>query len=183
VYYFGASFTWDPSKAAINARKHRVAFEEAVTVFDDPAVYFEAAPRFASSAHERRRSMSAKGTKKAKTKRESTAPSKASLRDIPSFKNPVFIGRGKEGLRRVQELAEARRRGRPAKGATPEGTVAKTVRLAQSTYDELVRLAGQQGISAHVALRKAVANWIVDASRHQTTRDAAKPRKRARKVA
>jgi hypothetical protein len=72
---------------------------------------------------------------------------------------------------------------RPAKGETPEGTVAKTVRLPQSTYDELVRLAGKQGISAHVALRKAVANWIVQASEQQATRGAVKPRKRARKVA
>lgn len=127
--------------------------------------------------------MSAKGTKRVKARREGAEPSKASLRDMPPFKDPVFIGRGEEGLRRVHELAEARRRGRPAKGETPEGTVAKTVRLPQSTYDELVRLASKQGISAHVALRKAVANWIVDASGQKVTRSAAKPRKRARKVA
>lgn len=29
-------FTWDPRKAASNARKHGVAFEEAATVFADP---------------------------------------------------------------------------------------------------------------------------------------------------
>ena len=29
-------FTWDPTKAAENLRKHRVAFEEALTVFGDP---------------------------------------------------------------------------------------------------------------------------------------------------
>ena len=29
-------FTWDPTKAASNLRKHGVSFEEAVTVFDDP---------------------------------------------------------------------------------------------------------------------------------------------------
>lgn len=28
-------YTWDPNKAAANLRKHRVSFEEAVTVFDD----------------------------------------------------------------------------------------------------------------------------------------------------
>jgi hypothetical protein len=107
--------------------------------------------------------MSAKGTKKVKAKRRTDEPSAASLKDIPPLKSPVFIGRGKEGLRRVHELAEARRRGRPVKGQTPEGTVAKTVRLPQSTYDELVRLAEALGISTHVALRKAVAKWIVDA--------------------
>lgn len=29
-------FEWDPEKAALNRRKHRVSFEEAVTVFYDP---------------------------------------------------------------------------------------------------------------------------------------------------
>lgn len=29
-------FCWDPAKAASNARKHGVGFEEAVTVFGDP---------------------------------------------------------------------------------------------------------------------------------------------------
>jgi hypothetical protein len=106
-----------------------------------------------------------------------------SVREIPPIEDGEFLGRGKAGFEKAKELFRARRRGRPAKGEIPEGTVAKTVRLPQSTYDELVRLAGKQGISAHVALRMAVANWIVDASRRQTTRGAAKARKRARKVA
>ena len=29
-------FEWDPKKARLNLRKHRVSFEEAVTVFYDP---------------------------------------------------------------------------------------------------------------------------------------------------
>jgi len=29
-------FEWDPDKAAVNLRKHRVGFEEASTVFGDP---------------------------------------------------------------------------------------------------------------------------------------------------
>jgi hypothetical protein len=41
VYHFRASFTWDPNKAASNARKHRVTFEEATTVFDDLHAYYE----------------------------------------------------------------------------------------------------------------------------------------------
>ena len=28
-------FEWDPGKAAINARRHRVSFDEAATAFDD----------------------------------------------------------------------------------------------------------------------------------------------------
>ena len=35
-------FEWDPKKARLNVRKHSVAFEEAVTVFDDPlGTYYE----------------------------------------------------------------------------------------------------------------------------------------------
>lgn len=34
-------FEWDPSKAALNLRKHRISFEEAKTVFyDDLAIQF-----------------------------------------------------------------------------------------------------------------------------------------------
>ena len=32
----GMEFEWDPKKAAINLRKHKVSFEEAATVFGDP---------------------------------------------------------------------------------------------------------------------------------------------------
>jgi hypothetical protein len=105
------------------------------------------------------------------------------VHEIPPIEDGEFLGRGKAGFDKAKELFRARRRGRPAKGEMPEGTVAKTVRLPQSIYDELVRLAGKQGISAHVALRKAVANWIVEASEQQAARGAVKPRKRARKVA
>ena len=33
-------FAWDPDKAIVNFRKHRIAFEEAVTVFSDPLALF-----------------------------------------------------------------------------------------------------------------------------------------------
>ena len=37
MYYTNAvRFTWDPRKAASNARKHCVTFAEAVSVFADP---------------------------------------------------------------------------------------------------------------------------------------------------
>ena len=32
-------FEWDGSKAALNARKHGVSFEEAASVFNDPLAY------------------------------------------------------------------------------------------------------------------------------------------------
>ncbi len=37
----GLKIEWDSAKAASNRRKHRVAFEEARTVFTDPNAYFE----------------------------------------------------------------------------------------------------------------------------------------------
>jgi uncharacterized DUF497 family protein len=33
-------FTWDPNKAIVNFRKHRIAFEEAVAVFSDPLALY-----------------------------------------------------------------------------------------------------------------------------------------------
>jgi len=32
-------FEWDPEKAASNIRKHRISFDEAVTVFKDPLAF------------------------------------------------------------------------------------------------------------------------------------------------
>lgn len=37
-------FTWDAPKAAANARKHRVTFEEATTVFADPMAHIKDDP-------------------------------------------------------------------------------------------------------------------------------------------
>ena len=34
-------FEWDDAKAAINRRKHGVTFDEAMSVWDDPNVFFE----------------------------------------------------------------------------------------------------------------------------------------------
>ena len=36
VIHLAVQFTWDPRKAALNAKKHGVTFGEAVTVFADP---------------------------------------------------------------------------------------------------------------------------------------------------
>ena len=41
----GTTFVWDPAKAAQNLEKHGVAFEEAVTVFDDPLFILQDASR------------------------------------------------------------------------------------------------------------------------------------------
>jgi uncharacterized DUF497 family protein len=37
-------FSWDPSKAAANVRKHGVTFEEAITVFVDPLAWIHDDP-------------------------------------------------------------------------------------------------------------------------------------------
>jgi hypothetical protein len=34
-------FVWDPKKAASNLAKHKVSFEQAAEVFDDPAALYE----------------------------------------------------------------------------------------------------------------------------------------------
>ena len=46
------TFEWDPKKAAANRRKHRVTFEEAVTIFGDPSELMIPDP--AHSIHEER---------------------------------------------------------------------------------------------------------------------------------
>jgi uncharacterized DUF497 family protein len=37
-------FEWDPEKAAINLRKHKIGFPEAATVFQDPDVLIDPDP-------------------------------------------------------------------------------------------------------------------------------------------
>jgi hypothetical protein len=32
--------TWNPNKAIVNCRKHRIAFEEAVAIFSDPLALY-----------------------------------------------------------------------------------------------------------------------------------------------
>jgi hypothetical protein len=39
-----AGFEWDPAKAARNLREHGIAFEEAITVFDDDRALVEIDP-------------------------------------------------------------------------------------------------------------------------------------------
>ena len=41
----GTTFRWDEIKAQQNLQKHGIAFEEAVTVFDDPLLVLEDASR------------------------------------------------------------------------------------------------------------------------------------------
>lgn len=45
------NFEWDPSKARQNRRKHRVSFEEAATVFDDPLAITYLDPDHSTSEH------------------------------------------------------------------------------------------------------------------------------------
>ncbi len=43
-------FEWDPRKAAVNRAKHKVSFEEAVTVFGDPLGRITDDPRHSETA-------------------------------------------------------------------------------------------------------------------------------------
>ncbi len=108
--------------------------------------------------------MKKSSTKKTSTAKRAKRPSEASLREIPPLKEDGIIefGRGPEGLKRALAWSKSKR-GRPKKGVDAEGTVVKTVRLPRSVYEELARLAGEQEISEHVALRKAVTSWIAKA--------------------
>lgn len=45
------TFEWDPAKAAANVEKHGVAFEEAVTVFQDPLAKVHADPDHSETEH------------------------------------------------------------------------------------------------------------------------------------
>jgi len=42
-------FDWDSNKAALNAKKHRVSFELAITVFDDPFALIAPDPKHSTS--------------------------------------------------------------------------------------------------------------------------------------
>jgi len=44
-------FVWDPKKAVANLRKHRVSFEEAVTVFIDPLARIHDDPVHSQDEH------------------------------------------------------------------------------------------------------------------------------------
>lgn len=44
-------FEWDEAKAAANLAKHRVSFEEAITVFDDPLYIDFYDPRHSQAEH------------------------------------------------------------------------------------------------------------------------------------
>lgn len=46
-------FDWDERKAAANRIKHGVAFEEAITAFDDPHALVAPDPRHSSASEER----------------------------------------------------------------------------------------------------------------------------------
>ncbi len=44
-------FTWDSRKADSNLRKHKVAFDEAITVFSDPLAYIFDDPLHSDNEH------------------------------------------------------------------------------------------------------------------------------------
>jgi uncharacterized DUF497 family protein len=45
-YTYQVLFEWDPFKAALNKRKHRVSFEEAAECFQDPLALLLEDPRY-----------------------------------------------------------------------------------------------------------------------------------------
>jgi hypothetical protein len=104
--------------------------------------------------------------KKASKKGESVAePSAASLREIPEvdFSKAVVLGRGAAGLCRARALLRARR-GRPRKGAQPDGSSPRSIRFSDPVWRDLERRAKRRGIALHALLREVIAEWLARAA-------------------
>lgn len=103
--------------------------------------------------------------KKASDRKRSPEPSQASLREIPEidFTKAVVLGRGAAGLRRARALVTARR-GRPRKGARPDGASPRSIRFSDATWRHLERQAKRRGLTLHALLREVIAEWLAKAA-------------------
>jgi hypothetical protein len=103
--------------------------------------------------------------KKASKKKRAAEPSAASLKEIPEvdFSRAVVLGRGAAGLRRAQALLKARR-GRPRKGAQPDGSSPRSIRFSDAMWRALEKRAKQRGITLHALLREVIEAWLTNAA-------------------
>jgi hypothetical protein len=112
----------------------------------------------------------------APTKRPHTAddeePSAVSLREIPE----VDLSRARRDPKRFaipmaeQGITLQVGRGRPDAGKEVGPTSVRSVRFPASVWKEIERVAAQERISVHAALRMAVAAWTNVASRRSSRR-------------
>jgi hypothetical protein len=103
--------------------------------------------------------------KKRTRKKRVPEPSTASVREIPEidFEKAVVLGRGAEGLRKARALFKTKR-GRPKKGARPDGSRPRSIRFSDAMWRDLEQRAKQRGIPLHALLREVIAEWLVKAA-------------------
>lgn len=97
---------------------------------------------------------------KAKTRKSTRGPSKASLREMPevdfskgAWRNPYAARIAKEGY--TIHVT----RGRPRKGKEGSPTVPRSIRFPKEVWAHLERRAKARGLPLHAALRAAVLAW------------------------
>lgn len=94
-------------------------------------------------------------------RRRHDGPSAVSLREIPPSSSGArkVKGRGPEALRNAQQFFAAAR-GRPAKGRTAVGTMVRSLRLPNTAWDELERVAAARGLALTALVRTIIAEFL-----------------------
>ena len=107
-------------------------------------------------------------------KRSRAKPSAKSLKEMPevNFTKSVRLGRGlharkiaQDGGYYVQPDGEPARfvqtrQGRPKKGQPKATTQTKNVRLPPDLWETIERVANDNGLSLHAAMRQAMLEWL-----------------------
>jgi hypothetical protein len=103
--------------------------------------------------------------KKTSVRRRSVEPTSRSLKEIPEidFSTAVVLGRGQKGLERARALMIAKR-GRPRKGARPDGSTPRSIRFSDRMWRDLERRAKRRRMSLHALLREVIADWLTKAA-------------------
>jgi len=99
--------------------------------------------------------------------RETRAPSRSSLREIPELDfSKARVRRNPYAKRIAQEgISVHLSRGRPQRGMETGPTVPRSVRFPEHVWRHLERQAKAEGLTLHAALRAAVLAWVRDQSR------------------
>ena len=103
--------------------------------------------------------------KKPSKKKRVVGPSAASLREIPEvdFSRAVVLGRGSAGLSRARAVLKARR-GRPRRGARPDGSAPRSIRFSDAMWRALEKRAKERGVTLHALLREVIEDWLTRAA-------------------
>lgn len=103
--------------------------------------------------------------KKTNARKPDSEPTSRSLKEIPEldFSTAIVLGRGHEGLKRARVLMNAKR-GRPRKGARPDGSTPRSIRFSDRMWRDLERRAKRRHVSLHALLREVIADWLTRAA-------------------